>query len=59
MVASPEQTEVVRPGREVRQSKVAFPPATKTYLIRVFVDVSDEEVVAALDRTRAAAPVPR
>jgi hypothetical protein len=45
VVASPEQTEVVRIGREVRQSKVAFPPEGKVYLVRVFVDVSDEEVV--------------
>jgi hypothetical protein len=45
VVASPEQVEVVRTGREVRQSKVAIPFEDKVYLVRVFVDVSDEEVV--------------
>ena len=48
----PEQSEVVRPGREARQSRVAFPPEGKTYLVRVIVDLGDEdEVVVTVYRT--------
>ena len=45
VVARPEQTEVVRPGREVRQSRVVFPPEGKTYLVRTIVDLIDGQLV--------------
>ena len=45
VVARPEQVAAVRPGREVRQSRIAFPPEGKIYLVRVFVDVFEEELV--------------
>ena len=49
---APEQVVPVRPGREVRQSQVRFPPADKLYLVRVFVDTGpDAEVVATVYRT--------
>ena len=35
---SPEQVLPVRPGREVRQARIFFPPEG-VYLVRVFVDV--------------------
>jgi len=37
---APEQVVPVREGREVRQSRVSFPPTGDVYLVRVFVDVS-------------------
>ena len=43
---APAQIVPLRPGREVRQSRVSFPPADDVYLVRVFVDV------AARDRNR-------
>lgn len=44
---APEQRLVVRPGRELRQSRVAMPAGGTLYLIRVVVDAgpSDETVV--------------
>ena len=45
VVVRPEQVVDVRPGREVRQSRIVLPPEGKTYLVRVFVDVSEEELV--------------
>jgi hypothetical protein len=44
---APEQRFVVRPGRELRQSRVAMPAGGTLYLIRVVVyaDPSDETVV--------------
>ncbi|MGQ0813781.1 MAG: DUF4258 domain-containing protein [Gemmatimonadota bacterium] len=49
---SPEQRFLIRPGREVCQSKVRF--ASKTYLLRVFVDVDRDpaEVVTAYRTSR-------
>jgi hypothetical protein len=41
-VAAPEQAIGVRTGREVRQSRVAFPPEGKTYLVRVVVDLGPD-----------------
>jgi hypothetical protein len=38
VLAAPEQVEVVRPGRAVYQSRVAFEGLSKAYLLRVFVD---------------------
>lgn len=43
VATEPEQTETVRPGREVRQSRVVFPPDSKTYLVRAVVDLGDDE----------------
>jgi hypothetical protein len=47
VLAAPEQRHAVRSGRDVLQSRVAFPG--KTYLVRVFVDVdrSPAEIVTA------------
>jgi hypothetical protein len=44
---APEQRLVVRPGRELRQSRVAMPADGTLYLVRVVVDagLSDETVV--------------
>lgn len=49
---APEQVVQVRDGREVRQSRVPFPPDGMMYLVRVFVDVSsDLETVVTIYRT--------
>jgi len=39
VLAAPEQTETVREGREVYQSRLQFGEPPKTYLLRVFVDL--------------------
>lgn len=51
----PEQVVPVRPGREVRQSRIPSPEGT-TYLIRVFVDIagSEETVVTVYKTSRIA-----
>jgi hypothetical protein len=36
---SPEQVEIVRPGRAVFQSRMEFGEPLRTYLLRVFVDI--------------------
>lgn len=42
----------VRDGREVRQSRVPFPPGGKVFLVRTVVDVSpDLETVVTVYRT--------
>lgn len=52
VATKPEQTEVVRTGREVRQSKVVFPPENKTYVVRTVVDIGDDEdVIVTVYRT--------
>jgi hypothetical protein len=45
VLAAPEQRHLVRPGRDVLQSRIAF--SGKSYLLRVFVDIdrSPAEVV--------------
>jgi hypothetical protein len=49
---APEQVLPVRTGREVRQSRVAFPPDGKLYLVRVFVDREpNAETVVTVYRT--------
>lgn len=49
---APEQVVRIRDGREVRQSRVPFPPSGIQYLVRVFVDVSPEfETVVTAYRT--------
>ena len=39
---SPEQRLAVRPGREVRQSRIGLPPGGTLYLVRVVVDSGPE-----------------
>jgi hypothetical protein len=38
-LAKPEQTEMVRDGRAVYQSRLGMGEPPKTYLLRVFVDI--------------------
>ena len=54
VLSSPEQTEIVRPGRVVFQSRVESGESLKTYLLRVFVDVDRQpaEVVTAYRTSR-------
>ena len=40
VLAKPEQTEMVREGRAVYQSRLEMGEPPKTYLIRVFVDIN-------------------
>jgi hypothetical protein len=48
----PEQILQIRPGREVRQARVPFPPDGTVYLVRVFVDVGPvRDVVVTVYRT--------
>ena len=52
VAVSPGQMEPLRPGREVRQSLVGFPPDDKVYLVRVVVDLEPQlEVVVTVYRT--------
>jgi hypothetical protein len=39
VLAAPEQTECVREGRAVRQSRIKWGEPSKTYLLRVVVDI--------------------
>jgi hypothetical protein len=39
VLAKPEQTEMVRAGRAVYQSRLEMDEPPKTYLLRVFVDI--------------------
>lgn len=49
ILLTPEQTEPVREGREVYQSRIELGEPPKTYLLRVFVDIDRKppEVVTA------------
>ena len=48
----PEQRLVVRPGRELRQSRVAMPTGGTLYIIRVVVDAGPSaETVVTVYRT--------
>jgi len=52
IATEPEQVIPVRIGREVRQSRVTFPPEGHTYLVRVFVDIGvGAETVVTVYRT--------
>jgi hypothetical protein len=52
VAAKPEQTEVVRGEREVRQSQVRFPPHEDLYLVRVITDrLPDQDLVVTAYRT--------
>src|SRR5687767_14025142 len=42
VLAEPEQSEPVRPGRMVLQSRLSFAGDATIYLVRVFVDVDRE-----------------
>ena len=49
---SPEQRLAVRPGREVRQSRVGMPAGGTLYLVRVVVDSGPEaDTVVTVYRT--------
>ena len=39
VISAPEQSEAVRPGRMVYQSRMTWGKPPKTYLLRVFVDI--------------------
>ena len=54
VLSSPDQTEVVRPGRAVFQSRVEFGEPLQICLLRVFVDVDRRpaEVVTAYRTSR-------
>jgi len=56
VLAAPEQTEVVREGREVYQSRIESGEPPKTYLLRVFVDIDREppEVVTVYRTSKIA-----
>ena len=49
VLSAPEQSELVRPGRMVYQSRIEFEAPGKFYLLRVFVDIDRQpaEVVTA------------
>ena len=49
VLSSPDQIEMIRPGRVVYQSRFEIGEPPKTYLLRVFVDVDRQlpEVVTA------------
>jgi len=42
VLSTPEQSETVREGRLVLQSRVEMDKPSKTYLLRVFVDIDRE-----------------
>ncbi len=49
---APEQRLAVRPGREIRQSRISVLPGATLYLLRVVVDAGpDEETVVTVYRT--------
>ena len=49
---SPEQRIAVRPGREIRQTRIAMPAGGKLYLVRLVVDIGPgEEMVVTVYRT--------
>jgi hypothetical protein len=49
VLSAPEQSDLVRPGRVVYQSRIEFEEPGKIYLLRVFVDIDRQpaEVVTA------------
>jgi hypothetical protein len=49
VLSAPEQSDLVRPGRAVYQSRIGFEDPQKTYLLRVFLDIDRQpaEVVTA------------
>jgi hypothetical protein len=49
VLSAPEQSDLVRPGRVVYQSRMEYGEPGKIYLLRVFVDIDRQpaEVVTA------------
>ena len=49
VLSAPEQSDLVRPGRVVYQSRMEYEEPGKIYLLRVFVDIDRQpaEVVTA------------
>jgi len=49
VLSAPEQSDLVRPGRVVYQSRMEFDEPGEIYLLRVFVDIDRQpaEVVTA------------
>lgn len=66
LMEAPEQRELIRPGRDVVQSRIEF--ASKIYLVRAFVDVDRKpaevvcvhrhRIVAKRPSRRSLAPLP-
>ncbi len=56
VLSAPEQRHEVRPGREVFQVRISLGVPSKTYLVRVFVDIDREpaEVVTAYRTSKIA-----
>jgi hypothetical protein len=56
VLESPEQEEMVQPGRLVLQSRVSMGARAQTYLVRVFVDVDRQppEVVTVYRTSKIA-----
>ncbi len=54
VLSNPEQVEFVREGRKLFQSRIEFGIPSKTYLLRVFVDVDREppEVVTVYQTSK-------
>ena len=49
---TPEQRVAIRPGREIRQSRITLPAGGRLYLVRVVVDtILQEETVVTAYRT--------
>ena len=49
---APEQVIPLRPGREIRQSRISLPPAGKVYLVRAVVDTEGgDETIVTVYRT--------
>ena len=49
---TPEQRIAVRPGREIRQSRITMPAGGKLYLVRVVVDTGPQaDTVVTVYRT--------
>ena len=52
IVSAPEQCLPIRPGREIRQSRVADPVSGKLYLVRAIVDSQGEsDTIVTVYRT--------
>jgi len=49
---TPEQRVAIRPGREIRQSRITLPAGGRLYLVRVVVDTGPrEDTVVTVYRT--------
>jgi hypothetical protein len=54
VLSAPEQTDMIRPGRAVYQSRMEFEEPGEIYLLRVFVDIDRRpaEVVTAYRKSK-------